>query len=57
MLSNQAYGDVTFRSDPVRYAWPDVRMLPARDDVGQALSIKDEKKLLDGCADIDFDAN
>lgn len=30
---------------------PDVRMLAARDDIGQALSQKDEKKLLDACAD------
>jgi len=30
---------------------PDVRMLPARDDVGKALSVKDEKALLDACAE------
>lgn len=30
---------------------PDVRMLAARDDVGKALAIEDEKKLLDGCAE------
>lgn len=30
---------------------PDVRMLSVRDDVGKALSPKDEKKLLDACAD------
>jgi hypothetical protein len=31
---------------------PDVRMLAARDDVGKALTIEDEKKLLNGCAEI-----
>ena len=30
---------------------PDVRMLAVRDDIGRALSQKDEKKLLDACAD------
>ena len=30
---------------------PDVRMLPTPDDIGKALSVKDEKKLLDACAD------
>jgi integrase len=30
---------------------PDVRMLPVRDDIGKAMSLKDEKKLLDVCAD------
>ena len=30
---------------------PDVRMLAVPDDIGKALSAKDEKKLLDGCAD------
>jgi integrase len=30
---------------------PDVRMLPAPDDIGKALSIEDEKKLLDACAE------
>jgi integrase len=30
---------------------PDVRMLPTRDDVGQALNPKDEKRLLGACAD------
>ena len=30
---------------------PDVRMLPTSDDVGKALSIEDEKRLLDGCAE------
>jgi integrase len=30
---------------------PDVRMLSTPDDIGRALSVEDEKKLLDGCAD------
>ena len=30
---------------------PDVRMLSAPDDIGKALSLEDEKKLLDGCAE------
>lgn len=30
---------------------PDVRMLQAPDDIGKALSVKDEKKLIDACAD------
>jgi integrase len=30
---------------------PDVRMLATADDVGKALPVADEKKLLDGCAD------
>ena len=30
---------------------PDVRMFPAPDDVGKALSLEDEKKLLDACAE------
>ena len=30
---------------------PDVRMLPARDDIGKALTADEEKKLLDGCAE------
>jgi len=30
---------------------PDVRMLPARDDIGKALSEKDERALLDACAE------
>jgi integrase len=30
---------------------PDVRMLPTPDDIGKALSLEDEKKLLDGCAE------
>jgi integrase len=29
---------------------PDIRMLPSRDDVGRALDVEDEKKLLDVCA-------
>jgi len=29
---------------------PDVRMLSVPDDIGKALSLEDEKKLLDGCA-------
>jgi integrase len=30
---------------------PDVRMLPTPDDIGKALSLKDEKRLLDACAE------
>ncbi len=30
---------------------PDVRMLSVPDDIGKALSLEDEKKLLDGCAE------
>jgi integrase len=30
---------------------PDVRMLSVREDVGKALALADEKRLLDGCAD------
>jgi integrase len=30
---------------------PDVRMLSVREDVGKALAVADEKRLLDGCAD------
>ena len=30
---------------------PDVRMLSTPDDIGQALSVEDEKKLLDACAE------
>jgi integrase len=30
---------------------PDVRMLSTRDDIGKALSLEEEKKLLDGCAE------
>jgi integrase len=30
---------------------PDVRMLATRDDIGKALSLVEEKKLLDGCAE------
>lgn len=30
---------------------PDVRMLPVSDDIGKALSPKDEKKLLDSCSE------
>ena len=30
---------------------PDVRMLAVPDDIGKALSLTDEKKLLDGCAE------
>lgn len=30
---------------------PDIRMLQTPDDIGKAMSLKDEKKLLDACAD------
>ena len=30
---------------------PDVRMLATRDDIGRSLSVEEEKKLLDGCAE------